>query len=465
MLAAGTAFIIALILTPIFRDIFRAYNVVDRPGRRKVHAYPIPRVGGIPIMAGYVFAVLQLPHPGTSHAFALLPGVLAIFAVGLVDDFFNLRPLTKLAGQVGAALLIYANDIRIEKLGDLALPVWLSLPLTVFWLLLATNALNLIDGLDGLCAGMGFFAALAMGAAGVLQHNPALTHVALPLAGALLGFLVYNLNPATVFLGDSGALSTGFLLGCFGLVWTQQSTTLASTAVPLLAMAIPLLDVLISIVRRFFRGHPLFGADRGHTHHRLLDKGCSVRQATGILYLVALAGTGFAVLLAWQPVAGGYHGAVLGGFGVFCLFGIGELRYPELEATKALLFGEFRKAVAVTARLKQVQETLTHAPDLQHWWEAVVRSAKDEGFAGVRWATGSYDLASDVGGRQLQHQLSSADDAWTFEIRLEGGGIVEFSGSSARDAAGASPDLIRFAAVLRESFDLVRARAAQTAIQ
>jgi UDP-GlcNAc:undecaprenyl-phosphate GlcNAc-1-phosphate transferase len=462
MLAAAKAFIIALILTPISRDIFRAYNVVDRPGRRKVHAYPIPRVGGIPIMAACLFALLQLPEPAAEQVRTLLPGAAAIFVVGLVDDFFNLKPRLKLAGQIGAALLIYANGLGIAKLGTIVLPVWISLPLTVFWLLLATNALNLIDGLDGLCGGVAFFAACAMGVAGILQQNAALPPIAFPVAAALLGFLFYNLNPATVFLGDSGALTAGFLLGCLGLLWTKQSTSLAGSAVPLLALAIPLLDVLISIVRRYLKGQPVFGADRGHTHHRLLDRGCTVRQATGILYVVALAGTIFAVLLAWQPLAAGYHGAVLGGFCLVCLVGIRRLRYPEFEAAKTLLSGEFRKAVAASARLGHLEETLNRAIDLSSWWNGVTRSAQEEGFGRITWLNGLDDVPEDElpdGNRHLDRQLSADRASWMFEVALEGGGIIEIRG------AAAGTDLIRYAAILRGSFARVRARTRVPAVQ
>jgi UDP-GlcNAc:undecaprenyl-phosphate GlcNAc-1-phosphate transferase len=462
MLAAIKAVIIALILTPIFRDIFRAYNVVDRPGRRKVHAYPIPRVGGIPIMTACLFALLQLPEPAAAHVRMLLPGVAAIFVVGLVDDFFNLKPKLKLAGQMGAALLIYANGMGIARLGTVELPEWVSLPLTVFWLLLATNALNLIDGLDGLCGGVAFVAAGAMGVAGILQDNAALPPIAFTLAAALLGFLFYNLNPATVFLGDSGALTAGFLLGCLGLIWNERSATLAGSAVPLLALAIPLLDVLISIVRRYLKGHPVFGADRGHTHHRLLDRGCSVRQATGVLYAVALTGALFAVLLAWQPLAAGYHGAVLGGFCLVCMVGIRGLRYPEFEAAKTLLSGEFRKAVAASARLGHLEETLNRASDLTDWWNGVTRSAQEEGFGRITWLNGVDDVPEDElpdGNRQSDRQLSPDRTSWMFEVTLEGGGIIEVRGATA------GTDLIRYASVLRNSFARVRARARIAAIQ
>ena len=451
-LASLKALAIALVLTPIVRDVFRAYNVVDRPGRRKVHAYPIPRVGGIPIAAGFLLAMLGLASTSTpvqaNSIWALIPGAVAIFATGLIDDFFNLRPVVKLLGQIGAALLIYANGIRLERLGSLELPAWVSLGLTVFWLLLTTNALNLIDGLDGLCAGMGFFAALSLGLAGIIQPNPALTFIAFSLAAAQLGFLVYNLNPATVFLGDSGALTIGFLLGCLGLIWSVESPTVASLVAPLLAMAVPLCDVLISVIRRYLKHAPLFGADRGHTHHRLLDRGLSVRQATGILYLVALAGGGFAFLLTWQPMAGGYHAAVLTAFCVVCGIGVRQLRYPEFEATKTLLLGEFRNAVAAKARLGQLREALSRGQGEGQWWDLLTRACKEEGLL-------SLVFTSDSGKRE--DYISLGEPAWHFEVALPGKGVIKLGGKASVGHEGAGVNLPELAGILLQTFGEMRA--------
>jgi UDP-GlcNAc:undecaprenyl-phosphate/decaprenyl-phosphate GlcNAc-1-phosphate transferase len=167
---SGTAFIIALVLTPIIRDIFHAYNVVDRPGVRKVHAHPIPRLGGIAIAAAYAIALIRALGSGDASSDAggdallwkLLPGAGVIVLTGILDDFFNLSPRFKLVGQVAAAGVAFWSGLRLETIGGVTLPLLLSLALTVFWLLLSTNALNLIDGLDGLCAGMGCVGTVAL---------------------------------------------------------------------------------------------------------------------------------------------------------------------------------------------------------------------------------------------------------------------------------------------------------------
>ena len=164
---------------------------------------------------------------------------------------------------------------------------WWTLPLTLLWLVACMNAFNLIDGVDGLASGLGLFATVTTFVAALLQKNVPLALATIPLAGALLGFLRYNFNPASIFLGDSGSLLIGFLLGCFGVIWSQKSATFLGMTAPLMTLAIPLLDVCLSVVRRYMRHEPLFKADRGHIHHRLLDRGFTPRR-------VAWSSTGYA---------------------------------------------------------------------------------------------------------------------------------------------------------------------------
>src|SRR5579863_10471089 len=252
--ACARAFIVSLVLTPIVRDVFRSYNVVDRPGTRKAHAYPIPRVGGLPIAVAYAVALNSLRGPGSEFPVhwlqTILSGAAIIFLIGLADDFFDLKPYVKLMGQIAAGATAYFNGLTIDHFGNTALPLWVSLPLTLFWLLLTTNALNLIDGLDGLCAGMGCVGTSALLAAGVIQDNVPLEHATLPLIGALLGFLFYNFSRATMFLGDSGALLIGFLVGCFGILYAERAMSLDVLS-PLMVITVPLMDLSLSVLRRF----------------------------------------------------------------------------------------------------------------------------------------------------------------------------------------------------------------------
>lgn len=316
------AFLIALAATPILRDIFRAYHVVDRPGLRKVHAYPIPRLGGMALAAAYAISLTGLHVPGL--AWQLLPGAAVIFATGTLDDFFDLPPRFKLAGQAAAAYLAYWTGLRIPG------PAPLSLAATVFWLVLASNALNLVDGLDGLCAGLGFTATCALFLMGLMQGNIALECAALILEGALLGFLCYNFSRATMFLGDSGALLIGFLLGSCGVLWSQGTGVQLSMLAPLLVIWVPVMDLSLSIVRRWAARRPIFSADREHIHHRLLDRGLKTREAVLVLNAWGSCGGVFAFLLGYPPLYP-WRALVLAGFLAVLLAGLRQLRYPEFK--------------------------------------------------------------------------------------------------------------------------------------
>ncbi len=161
---------------------------------------------------------------------------------------------------------------------------WWSIPATILWLLACTNAFNLVDGMDGLAAGVGLFSTLTIFVAALLQQNMALAMATVALAGCLLGFLRYNFNPATTFLGDSGSLLIGFVLVCYGIIWVQKSSTFLGMTAPIMALSLPLFDVTLAIARRFLRTQSIFSADRGHIHHRLLDRGISPRKAVLLLY-------------------------------------------------------------------------------------------------------------------------------------------------------------------------------------
>ena len=446
MWASLKAFIIALVLTPIVRDIFRAYNVVDRPGHRKVHVYPIPRVGGGPIAVACAVSILGLldfnsPMPGFGEALKLLPGAAIIFVTGLLDDFVTLKPIVKLSGQIAAAVAVFASGLRIETLAGIPVPIWFSLPATIFWLLLTTNALNLIDGLDGLCAGMGFLGAMTLFAVGMIRDIPSLIYPTLPLAGALLGFLFYNFNPATVFLGDSGALLIGFLLGCSGLILAKSANSPVGTAIPLLALSIPLLDVSLSVARRFLTKKPIFSADRGHIHHRMLDHAFTPRRASLALYAMAIPGIALAILLSYQGPRG-FHG-----IGITALFfvgavGIRQLRYPEFEVAGSLLFrGQFRQVLAGKVRTRQLATALARAESEEEWWETLLASGQHEGWIRLAW-TGNQAPREQV--------LSTRAPTWSFRVALNDDESVLVEGDVRPDHH--SIDLVVFSDALKKTF-------------
>ena len=413
------AFIISLVLTPIFRDVFRSYGVVDQPdAARKVHRYPIPRVGGLAIAISYPVAyVLVRPEGGSplaqqlSLVWRLLPGAALAFAVGLLDDLFNLRAWIKLAGQIAAAGLACVGGVRVLSIGGTPTNAWWSIPLTILWLLACMNAFNLVDGLDGLAAGVGLFATLTVFAAAMMQHNMVLAVATFPLAGALLAFLCYNFNPATIFLGDSGSLLIGFLLGCYAAIWSNKSATLLGMTAPLMALSIPLLDVALAIVRRFLRRQPIFTADRGHIHHRLLDRGFTPRRVVLMLYGLCGLAAAFSLL---QLVVHSFAGALLLLFGVFVLLGIQYLGYAEFDLAGRLLFsGEFQRSVSAQLELRKFRAALAAAGTPAGCWEVIREACGKFGFQQVRLC-----LAGEI----FEY---SADDCgapgWTVRVPLSNG--------------------------------------------
>jgi UDP-GlcNAc:undecaprenyl-phosphate/decaprenyl-phosphate GlcNAc-1-phosphate transferase len=444
LLAGLKAFGISIILTPILRDIFRSYNVVDQPGQRRVHKYPIPRIGGIPIAVAYAFALYTFNGEGVGlggPVMKLLPGAGVVFLTGLIDDFFNLRPLVKLAGQIVAALLVFWSGLSVATLGSttgVELPLWLNLPLTVFWLLLTTNALNLIDGLDGLCAGIGMVATLALFGAALLYGNQALAYATMPLAFALAGFLVYNINPATVFLGDSGALLIGFLLGCYGMIWTQKTSTVLSLLMPLVALSVPLLDVSVAVFRRMLRQQPIFGADRAHIHHRLLDRGLTPKRAVLVLYFFAALAAGLALVLI-APQAARFRNVVLVLLVVAIWLGLRELRYKEFNFLGKLVFGgEWQQTLQETLRLDQLTVAFQKAHTQEAWWMALVETARTCEWNSLRW----------IGMRGTQELIITADEpAWTFQVHLGENGTLEIAGGPSRCGI----DLTKFATAVQQS--------------
>lgn len=392
---AGIAFLISLILTPYVRDIARKLNLMDRPdSSRKFHSEPIPRVGGVSIAIAYALSfafILVAPYRGLPfdlhavipRALILLPAAGLVFAIGLADDIWGLKPWHKLAGQIAAALLAFWAGVRVDVLQWHHLHFWISLPVTVLWLVGCANAFNLIDGLDGLAAGVGLFATLTSLVAALTHNNLQLALVTAPLAGCLLGFLRYNFNPASIFLGDSGSLLIGFLLGCYGAMWSQKSATLIGLTAPMMAMAIPLLDVALSIVRRFLRNQPIFGADRGHIHHRLLERGLTPRRAA--LFLYGICGIAAALSLLQDLAHDQVGGVIVVLFCVVAWIGVQNLGYTEFGmAGKLVVKGTLRSFLDVQLRLHEFERSLVACSTVDEHCARIVSACRQFGFSGVR---------------------------------------------------------------------------------
>ena len=413
------AFLFSLLLTPLVRDTFNLLGVVDQPDHiRKHHKHPIPRVGGIAIAVSYLAALgvgLLLPFSYSAtvtkflpDVWKLLPAAAIIFVIGLWDDLKGLRPSQKLAGQIAAASFAYWAGVHIDLFAGQSLSVWVSFPLTVIWLVGCTNALNLIDGLDGLAAGIGMFATVTMLLAALLHHNLYLVLVTMPLVGCLLGFLRYNFNPASIFLGDCGSLLIGFMLGVFGALSSQKSATLLGMTAPMMAVAIPLLDTGLSIVRRFLRHQPIFGADRGHIHHRLLDRGLTPRQVALVMYGVcSLAAL---LSLVQTAVQNQFGGLIIVLFVMAAWIGIQNLGYVEFGVARQMIFkGTFRRMIDAQTRLHEFEATLSTASTLEELWEALVNAGRDFGFRSIR---------ANIQGRITEEHFTPENNETQWQLRI-----------------------------------------------
>ena len=307
---AGGLFL-ATLLVPLVIHIAKALNIYDAPGVRKVHANAVPRVGGVAIylaVLGVTVSVLFLDE-SVASAFAVIRrqvlGLLAagtlVFAVGLVDDFRGLRARTKLAAQLLAALGLCALGVRIEGMaveGWFAIKFgWLAWPLTVFWIVAITNAVNLIDGLDGLAAGICAIVCAVIAVFSLHTGQMTMAVLMLALVGSLSGFLLFNFNPARVFMGDCGSLFLGFVIAGASVVCASKSATLVGLALPVLALGIPIFDTLFTMTRRILERRHIFSPDRGHIHHRLLDMGLRHGHVVIFIYVVTLVAAGLGMFM------------------------------------------------------------------------------------------------------------------------------------------------------------------------
>jgi UDP-GlcNAc:undecaprenyl-phosphate GlcNAc-1-phosphate transferase len=309
-LTFAAALVVGLVVTPIVREFAHRRELLDLPGGRKVHQVPIPRLGGVAMAIAFGFAIagatIADPDLGSTlglrpnRAPAILVGVGLLLLVGIVDDTRGMKAMVKLTFQVAIAGLAWWAGLSIEQLhfpwGIVDLGP-LSLPVTVAWIVGVINAVNLIDGLDGLAAGvvltvLGGFGLLAA-ADGV---DPTLYVIAATM-GAAVGFLAYNLHPATIIMGDTGSMVLGFVVAGIAISLTQDGVHPQAPWVPIVALGVPLLDTAWAVVRRTARGDALFVADSGHIHHQLLRFGFSQRDAMLSLTAVSAGLAVVAVLL------------------------------------------------------------------------------------------------------------------------------------------------------------------------
>ena len=311
LLAFAVSLLAAYVMTPPVKRFAEKVGAIDVPkDNRRVHDHPIPRMGGLAIFIGFVLSLIFFV-PMSTKVTGLLVGSVIIAVMGGVDDIVSLNPWVKLAGQIVAALVaircglvfdvisnpnIFAEETYIE-IG------WLSIPLTMLWIVGCTNAVNLIDGLDGLAVGVSAISSLTMLIVSLFVSEPVVSIILAALTGACLGFMPYNLNPAKIFMGDVGSQLLGFVLSTASIMGLFKLHAIITFFVPLLALALPLADTIFAFFRRILHGQSPFKADKGHFHHRLLAMGLNQKQVVAVLYGISAVLGLLAVLMAGDSMA------------------------------------------------------------------------------------------------------------------------------------------------------------------
>ncbi len=295
VLALAIAFAAAFAGTPPVKAFAVKVGAIDVPkDARRVHDHPIPRMGGLAIFIGFIIAVLLFADVDVKLR-GILIGCVIIVAAGAIDDVIAMKWWVKLLCEFAAAIVAVAHGVVIEVLfnpnifSDNAslLLGYLSIPVTVIWIVGITNAVNLIDGLDGLACGVSTISSVTMLIVALILSEGNIAVVLAALAGACLGFIPYNANPAKIFMGDTGALLLGFALATVSVTAMFKFYAIITFVVPLLALALPLFDTLFAIIRRLLKGQNPMKPDRGHLHHRLIDMGLSQKQAVAVLYCLS----------------------------------------------------------------------------------------------------------------------------------------------------------------------------------
>ena len=305
LVAFLAAFSVSVATTPLAKKISIKLNAIDKPKKRGLNKVPIPRLGGIAIVLGFMTALFILvpfiEDLRTTQFLGFIVGALIIVALGIFDDILDLNSKIKLSVQIIAALILIFTGTRIEMI------MWpmeiypgamyvISVPVTMVWIIGVTNAVNLIDGMDGLAAGVSSIASCFLMVLCVMTGSPMAVVFAAALAGSSLGFLPRNFNPAEIYMGDTGATFLGYVLAASSIMGLFKTYTLLAMLVAVLALALPILDTSFAFLRRLKNHKPVMTADRGHLHHRLIDAGYSQKQSVTILYTISIA-TGVLALL------------------------------------------------------------------------------------------------------------------------------------------------------------------------
>ena len=421
MKTAAVAFVLSMlcgtILTPFVRRLAHRYGALDHAhSSRKIHGKPIPRLGGIAIVLAFYAPLVVLLLFQTEvghmfvaerkHAIGLFVGGIAIALLGLYDDLRGADAWKKFAVQFAVAGLLYALEFRIDAIANpfgepLALG-WLSLPFTLFWIVGVINALNLIDGLDGLAGGVALVAVVTTFLVSIQRGHPLMMLFSSALAGAIIGFLFYNFNPASIFMGDTGSMFLGFALSATAIQTNQKASTTVAVLIPAIALGLPIMDTLLAIGRRALRGRPLFQADKEHIHHRLMARGLTHRQAVLVLYgLCTLLGA--AALIMTYSSGGQATLLLLVVLALVAFVFLRSLGYMRFVSSAV----ERKRNRALRGALRPLGRRLRQARSAQEMWPIVIEAGTVVGAVGVR-------LLSEVevdGATKFTHGFGEADGA------------------------------------------------------
>lgn len=291
ILALIIALLASFLLTPYVKQLAFLIGAVDKPDARKVHTRIMPRLGGVAIYLAFLLAVV-CSLPVTRDVLGILLGGTWIVFVGILDDKYSLPAKVKLLGQILAACILASFDVRIEWLnnpfGGYFYLEYFSIPFTIFWVISFINVVNLIDGLDGLAAGVSGIASITVLLVAVHQGFFPVATLTAALAGGIIGFIHYNFNPATIFMGDTGSMFIGYMLAAISVFGAVKSAATIALIVPAIALGLPIMDTAFAILRRYSNGKPIFQPDKGHLHHRLLAMGLTQKQAVLLMYAISI---------------------------------------------------------------------------------------------------------------------------------------------------------------------------------
>jgi UDP-GlcNAc:undecaprenyl-phosphate GlcNAc-1-phosphate transferase len=376
------------VLTPLVRDLAHRWGALDHAlSSRKIHGRPIPRLGGVAIVLGYYAPLVAMLFANSEtgrrfwadplRASALIVGGLAIALLGMWDDVRGCNARQKFLIQFAIAAAMYLVGFRIDVLANpLGPPLslgWFGFPFTLLWIAGVINAVNLIDGLDGLAGGVALIAIGTTFVISVVNGDTLMTLFTATLGGAVLGFLFYNFNPASIFMGDTGSMFLGFVLATTSIATHHKSSTAVAVIVPIIALGVPIADTLLAMVRRAVRGVPMFSADRGHIHHRLLASGLTHRQAVFVLYgASAVLGAAAVVLSLSSRSQAAWLLLALSGASYLALRRLGFLSLYKLQQ----VLEDRRKNLDFRRELRRIGDALRESRRIEELWASLRIAAR-----------------------------------------------------------------------------------------